>query len=106
MKTTAFTHHKITLVIIANLSLTLLSACGGGSSADTPVVTPPPATPPPAPTPSFPTQVAMPAVSVVNDNGSLVLAETGLSLYTFDNDSLNTSTCEGTVDDTATCAGK
>ncbi len=102
MKTTTFVHNNIALALFASISLTLLTACGGGSSTDTPVVI----TPPPPPAPTFPTQVAMPTVSVVNDSGSLVLAESGLSLYTFDNDSLNTSTCDGTPDDTTTCAGK
>ncbi|MBL4910452.1 MAG: hypothetical protein JKX78_10635 [Alteromonadaceae bacterium] len=105
MKTTTFIHHNIKLALFASLSFTLLSACGGGSSTDTPMVTPPPATTP-SPSLTFPAQVAMPAVTVVNDNGSLVLAESGLSLYTFDNDSLNTTTCDGTPDDLATCAGK
>jgi len=54
---------------------------------------------------SFPSQTAAPSMTVVNDNGTLLLAETGLSLYTFDNDTDNTSNCNGTADDTTTCAG-
>ncbi len=88
----------IGLILLASLVLSMLTACGGGSSdsdgggGDTQG--------------SFPTQVAKPSASVVNDNGSLILAQTGLSLYTFDNDSVNTSTCEGSPDDTDTCAGR
>ncbi|WDE12611.1 hypothetical protein [Thalassomonas haliotis] len=82
----------------------MLSACGGSSGSNnsdegsSPTPTPPPA--------SFPSQVAAPGAKVVNDNGSLILAESGLSLYTFDNDSLDTSNCDGTPEDTDTCAGQ
>ncbi len=99
MKPITLHHNNLKLALFASINLTLLSACGGASSTENTVLTPPPA-------PSFPTQVATPAITVVNDNGSLVLAESGLSLYTFDNDSLNNSTCDGTPEDTATCAGK
>ena len=56
-------------------------------------------------TASFPSQQAEPAITVVNEHGSLLLAETGLSLYTFDADSDGTSNCQGSADDTTTCAG-
>lgn len=106
MRTTLLSK-KTKLMLLASISLTLLAACGGGSSTPTPpvIVTPPPP-PPPPPAPTFPSQVAAPAISVVNDNGSLVLSESGLSLYTFDNDSIDTATCDGTAGDTDTCAGK
>jgi len=42
---------------------------------------------------------------IVNDAGSLILAESGLSLYTFDNDAANKSSCNGTPDDGESCAG-
>lgn len=95
---------NIRLVILSTISLAFLSACGG-SSYDEPDVVITPA-PPPPPIPTFPAQTPAPENYVVNDNGALVLAESGLSLYTFDNDSINTSTCDGTPDDTDTCAGK
>jgi predicted lipoprotein with Yx(FWY)xxD motif len=78
-----------------------LSGCGSDSTTE-----PDPYVAPPPPVATFPSQVAKPSSSVVNDNGSLVLAENGLSLYTFDNDSMNTSNCAGTPEDTTTCAGK
>ena len=106
MKTIISKQHKIKLALLTSVTLLLLSACGGGSSTNATMVVPAPTTPTPPSAPSFPSQVAAPVISVVNDNGSLVLAESGLSLYTFDHDSLNTSTCEGTPEDTNTCAGK
>ena len=95
------------LALLSSLTVALLSACGG-SGSDTPVpVTPDPVIPPPpAPVASFPSQTVAPNVTVINDNGSLIIAESGLSLYTFDNDMINTSNCDGTPEDTDTCAGK
>lgn len=95
------------LTLISSLLTVVLSACGGSDSPS--VVTPPVITPPVVEPPvvaTFPTQVEKPNMMVVNDSGSLILAESGLSLYTFDSDSMNTSTCVGTADDTETCAGK
>jgi len=57
------------------------------------------------PSASFPSQQAAPSASVVNDQGSLILAESGLSLYTFDNDTAGTSNCAGAAGDNSTCAG-
>jgi len=87
-------HRQIAPLFIASLCVAALSAC---NSSDKPYQ---------GAESSLPNQVAKPNIMVVNDNGSLILAESGLSLYTFDNDSNNTSTCEGTVDDTTTCVGK
>jgi predicted lipoprotein with Yx(FWY)xxD motif len=102
------------VIILSTISIAMLSACGGSSNSQTPTPTPAPIpTPAPAPTPeptpepaSFPIQVAVPGATVVNDNGSLILAESGLSLYIFDNDALGTSSCDGVAEDTDTCAGK
>ncbi len=98
MKTTKF------LLLIA-ISIVWLSACGGGGGGsgggDDPYDPPPP-----PPMDGFPSQVATPTSMVVNDNGSLVLAASGLSLYTFDDDTMGTSTCEGTSGDIGTCAGR
>lgn len=92
---------KISLVLLS--SIALITACGGSSSSsDDKEPYDPPPTPPAV---NFPSQVAVPSSSVVNDNGSLILAETGLSLYTFDNDAIETSNCNGTAGDTDTCAG-
>ena len=94
---------NVGILLLSSLSLALLSACGGSNSnTSDPVVTPDPVVIPPAAT--FPTQVATPTVSIINDSGSLIIAESGLSLYTFDNDLLGTSNCIGTPDDTDTCA--
>ena len=94
---------NVGILLLSSLSLALLSACGGSdSNTSDPVVTPDPVVIPPAAT--FPTQVATPTVSIINDSGSLIIAESGLSLYTFDNDLLGTSNCIGTPDDTDTCA--
>lgn len=88
------------LLLISSVSAAVLSACGGSgsSSTTTPVVTPTEDV--------FPSQVTAPNVMVVNESGSLILAETGLSLYTFDSDTLGTSVCEGTPAAKDTCAGK
>jgi len=97
------THSKSKLCLLAGVSLAVLTACGGGESSPEEVYDPVPV---PAPAPVFPTQVALPSATLINDNGSLIIAESGLSLYTFDNDSMNTSVCDGTPEDTDTCAGK
>lgn len=93
------------LTIVASFLTITLSACGGSSSNDTAPTTPPPVENPTPPAASFPSQVEKPSMMVVNDSGSLIIAESGLSLYTFDNDSMNTSTCTGTPEDMDTCAG-
>jgi len=90
---------NIGLIVLSSLSLSVLSACGGSSSTSPDYVEP-------STSAKFPTQVARPTVSVINDSGSLIIAESGLSLYTFDNDSIDSSTCIGTPDDTESCAGK
>lgn len=89
------------LIMLSAVSIALLSACGGGSSNNNSPVVTPPTTPE---EPNFPMQVATPASSVVNDNGSLILAESGLSLYTFDNDSNGQSNCNHTAGTTTSCA--
>ena len=95
-------------ILIFSVAVVVLSACGGGGGGgsssinDDPYIEPPP----PSPTTVFPSQISKPNVTVVNDNGSLIIAESGLSLYTFDNDEINSSSCEGTPDDTDTCAGQ
>lgn len=83
---------NVGLILLSSLSMSVLLGCGGSESSDTDT--------------TFPTQVAPPTVNVINDSGSLIIAESGLSLYTFDNDSVNSSTCKGTPKDTDTCAGK
>jgi len=95
---------KAGLLLLSSVVISLLSACGGGGGSPNKTVEPDP--PAPTPIPTFPSQVAAPGTFVVNDNGSLVLAESGLSLYTFDNDSAGLSNCEGSADDINTCAGK
>lgn len=89
---------NVGIFLLSSLSMAVLSACGGSdSNSPDPVVTPP--------TAEFPTQIATPNISIINDSGSLIIAESGLSLYTFDNDLLGTSNCLGIPDDTDTCAG-
>lgn len=100
---------NVGIILLSSLSMAVLSACGGSDSkTPDPVVIPDPyVTPDPVVTSAtFPTQVATPNVSVINESGSLIIAESGLSLYTFDNDSVGSSTCIGTPEDTDTCAGK
>jgi len=87
---------NVAIVLLSSLSVVILSACGGSDSS---AYVPPPVA-------SFPTPVAKPNVSVINDNGSLIIAESGLSLYTFDNDAIGASNCDGTPEDISTCAGK
>ena len=91
--------NNVAIVLLSSLSVVILSACGG---SDSDAYVPPPS----PPVASFPTQVAKPNVSIINDNGSLIIAESGLSLYTFDNDTAGVSNCDGTPEDTSTCAGK
>ncbi|MFT5297254.1 MAG: putative lipoprotein with Yx(FWY)xxD motif [Colwellia sp.] len=100
---------NVGIILLSSLSMAVLSACGGSDSkTPDPVVYPDPVvTPDPVDTAAtFPTQIATPTVSVINESGSLIIAESGLSLYTFDNDSIDASTCIGTPEDTDTCAGK
>lgn len=94
---------NVGIYLLSSLSVAVLSACGGSdsdpySNSPDPVIT--------SPTATFPIQIAVPSISVVNDSGSLIIAESGLSLYSFDNDSVGTSTCLGTPGDIDTCAGK
>ncbi|NQZ80515.1 MAG: hypothetical protein HRT52_05810 [Colwellia sp.] len=108
-KTIVTKNSKAGIILFSSICLTVLSACGGGgggsnSSNDTDTYVPPATTTPPAA--EFTSQLSKPSSMAVNDNGSLVLAESGLSLYTFDNDSPGASTCDGTPEDTDTCAGK
>lgn len=88
-------------LMLASSSMAFLAACGGSSSS-----APKPVEPPTPPQVSFPTQVSAPAVMDVDDNGSIILSAQGLSLYTFDNDTLGKSVCEGTPDNMDSCAGK
>ena len=100
---------NVGIILLSSLSMAVLSACGGSVSKtpDAVVYPDPVVTPDPVDTTTtFPTQIATPSVSVINESGSLIIAESGLSLYTFDNDSIDTSTCIGTPEDTDTCAGK
>ena len=99
----------LSMTLLSSACLVLLSACGGddkttsnndngagsGGSYDTP-----------AEIATFPSQVALPAMTLVNESGSLLLAESGLSLYTFDNDSAGVSTCRGAPDAAESCAGR
>ncbi len=93
---------NFSLMVLSSLSVAILSACGGSSStdkADDSGYVEPPATV------TFPSQSATPSMQDINDAGSLLLNEAGLSLYTFEDDSENTSTCDGTPEDANTCAG-
>jgi len=94
----------LSFTLITSACLVLLSACGGGSGGGSPASGDDGSAEPPI-TATFPAQVALPSITVVNDNGSLLLAESGLSLYTFDNDAVNVSSCNGTPDNTSSCAG-
>jgi len=98
-------NNNIKHFLLSSLVIAALSACGGGGGSTTtedPYVPPAPTTPP---ADEFPSQLAKPNTMVINDSGSLIIAESGLSLYTFDNDMVDTSTCDGTSGDFDTCAG-
>jgi len=99
--------HAGKLALLSSILTVALTACGGSNSSDNNNPSDPyPDDNPTPPAATFPSQIAQPNMMVVNDSGSLILAESGLSLYTFDNDSMNTSTCTGTPDDTDSCAGQ
>ncbi len=94
---------------LAILTLLQLSACGGDNTAseiDTPVA------PAPTPTVTFPVQAAAPQLSTINEKGAVFTTSTGLSLYFFIPDTVNTSTCNGvsadapdSTTDATSCAG-
>ena len=97
----------------------LLAACGSDSdnSYATPSPTPTPA-PSPAPTPTptatdFPVQDVAPETFNANESGTILVSETGLSLYFFANDEAGTSNCSaddgaptGSYTDPESCAGR
>jgi len=99
--------NKLSTAITTTACLAILSACGGSGSNDKNEYKAPDDNtyiePPESDT--FPAQVDLPSITVVNDNGSLILAESGLSLYTFDDDLVNSSSCNGTAGNMTTCAG-
>lgn len=107
---------KITILVAASLSVMSMVGCNSDSNSPsptpTPTPTPPPPPPPPPPAVTFPMQTAAPAVAAIDGSGSLLTAETGLSLYSFANDSAASSVCNGvdgdepgsTTDETS-CAG-
>lgn len=114
---------KIAMLVSLVISASALTACGGSdysSPTPTPAPTPTPTpTPTPAPTPApspaveFPVQEAKPVSAVVNDSGSLLLSESGLSLYFFANDESGVSNCNGvdgdepgSTNDAESCAGR
>lgn len=104
---------KITILVAASLSIITLVGCSSDGDSPTPTPTP---TPAPTPTPpaaiTFPVQTESPSAAVIGDSGSLLTAESGLSLYSFANDTDGTSVCNGvdgdeagsTTDDSS-CAG-
>jgi len=89
------------LLPLSIISALLLSGCGGSDDDPTPAdqVSSDPVV-------SFPMQTAAPSLSEANDLGTIYTSADGLSLYTFDNDSLNNSNCNGAADNLDSCAGK
>lgn len=75
--------NNIKILLLSTISIAMLSACDDSEDDAT-----------------FTSQVTAPTAAVVNDSGSLILAESGLSLYTFDNDTLDTSNCNDACADT------
>ena len=71
----------LSISILSSACLVLLSACSDNdkTAAGDSYVAPPIEELPAA---AFPSQEALPNTTIVNDNGSLILAESGLSLYT------------------------
>jgi predicted lipoprotein with Yx(FWY)xxD motif len=106
---------KIALLIAASIGATLLSGCGGSSNS-TPEPTPTPApapTPDPAPAVEFPVQVASPSAFTIDNIGTVLTAENGLSLYYFATDENGSSSCNGvegdapgSTEDVESCAGQ
>lgn len=89
----------------------LLSACGSDSN-DAYIPEPEP-TPAPPPVINFPVQSSAPTAANANDAGTVLTAETGLSLYFFANDEAGVSNCNaedgapaGGSADPESCAGK
>lgn len=107
-------NHMRSLIAIA-LTTAFLTAC---SSDDSPTVEPTtPSTPttpdttPTSPTIEFPVQSDAPDITTL-DAGSIFVSQEGLSLYTFDNDDLGVSNCNGidgdeagSTTDESSCAG-
>ena len=101
---------KLALLIAATIGTTLLSGCGGSSSGPTPTPTP---TPTPAPAVEFPVQVVAPSTFTIDNTGTVITAESGLSLYFFSPDEVGSSACNGVEGDAAgstedpeSCAGR
>ena len=109
---------KLAYLLTTLMSATVLTACGGGGSDSNgggsagggyPEPTP---TPTPAPAVEFPVQQATPEIFTLDDTGSMLTAENGLSLYFFANDAVGTSNCNGvegdsagSTEDASSCAG-
>jgi predicted lipoprotein with Yx(FWY)xxD motif len=101
--------------MISLACIALLSACGSdyNDSYEAPEPAPTPA-PVVEPTPvDFPVQSAVPTVATANEAGSILVAETGLSLYYFANDEEGISNCNaedgapaGASADSESCAGR
>ncbi len=90
------------------MTLFQLSACGGSNTEE--IVAP--IAPIPTPTVTFPIQVAPPQINTINEKGAVFTTSTGLSLYFFIPDTVNTSTCNGvstdapgSTTDISSCAG-
>lgn len=102
------------LVASAVLSMSLV-ACGGSDNnkeQQTPPATSTPVTPPAKPSSiEFPEQSVIPKMVTLDEKGTIFISELGLSLYLFDNDSQNKSTCNaeqgaeaGKSNDKSSCA--
>lgn len=109
---------NLTKIISLSVGILTLAGCGSESSVDntlqeptTPEASDPQAQPPVAI--EFPIQTETPQSFVLNGTGAILTSTSGLSLYTFDNDSDGLSNCNGTDGDVAgsttdgsSCAGR
>jgi predicted lipoprotein with Yx(FWY)xxD motif len=109
---------KLSYIMLAtSIGMMTLSGCGGSNTSSDNIYPTPTPTPTPVPTPApaveFPVQIAAPVAKNINDSGTIITAENGLSLYFFANDDVGVSNCNGvagdvpgSTEDTASCAGK
>jgi predicted lipoprotein with Yx(FWY)xxD motif len=99
--TTSYSEKPMKLLYISLFISIVLGGCGSDSSDPVSTVTPEISEIPAAPIFEFPVQTDSPELFVSGDSGSILTSIAGLSLYTFDNDQVGISNCNGVDGDVA-----